>query len=96
MTAIAAVNIGSDMVGFASEGALDTFKPGPSWAVFLADVPALRTGVGSVAWVNEDHRNTSEASLVLDKCSQLPERPRGQCPPLVSSKREPVRESLHA
>ncbi len=80
---------GSGMVGFPSEGALDTFNPVPNWAVFVADVPARGTGAGSVAWVNEDRRNTSEASLVLDKCSQLPERPRVQCPPLVLSNPNP-------
>jgi hypothetical protein len=80
---------GSDMVGIPSEGALDTFKPVPSWAVFLGDVPALGTGAGSVAWVNEYHRNPSETSLVLDKYSQLPERPRVQRPPLVPSNPNP-------
>ena len=65
----------SDGISRASEPATDTEELALSTSVGLVNTTAYGTRSGGIAWVNQQHANTSQLGLVLDEGPQLVERP---------------------
>lgn len=80
---------GSDGIGLASERARYATKAVPGGAVALVNTTAFGTGSGGISGVNEEHRNSSELRLVLDKRAELAKAPGVQRPSLRLPSRYP-------
>lgn len=57
------------------------------------DMPALRTGLRRVAWVNRDDRNAHQRCLVLDFCPEITKGPAMQLSPVRLPNRYPVADT---
>ncbi len=53
-----------------------------------------RAGATGILWIDQDYRHTSSFCLVLDKVTQLKERPVAMLAPLLAANRYPVTNAL--
>ena len=70
-----------------------TGEKGLRRAVTLIDTTAYGASARGVSWVNQFHDHTDEAGLVLDKASELAERPGVMLSPLALANRDPVSDA---
>lgn len=84
---------GSDCVCRASEPAQDTAERSLRGTVGLRYMPAGRTDARSVPGINDGHRNTGQACLILDEGAKLMERPRMLDATLSLPNRDPAADT---
>jgi len=85
---------GSDVICRSSEPALLTEKAIPVQSIPPGDMTATWTGAASIPWINKQDRYSCKSSLILNKATELVERPRVVYATLVSSNRYPFTDAL--
>lgn len=85
--------LGSDGIRRTSISAADTLEPTPFRTVLLVNTAAFSTSSGSVPGIDQDHRNSTSSSLVLNEAPQLVEAPRVMLTPLSLSHSYSLRDS---
>ncbi|HMN10687.1 MAG TPA: hypothetical protein PKD55_00005 [Bellilinea sp.] len=82
-----------DVVGEPGVSAGHTGEGALVRTIGFRDMPALRTGLRRVAWVNCNDRNTRQRRLVLDFCPEIAKGPAMQLSPVRLTSRYPVADA---
>ena len=83
-----------DDIGGRSEPARCTAEKVSGWTIGLSNTTAGATGAAGVSRINQKHRNTGQFRLVVDKATELEERPVVQSSSLPARGRYPVTDAL--